>query len=419
MKLSFEQIRNLLYEALQPPTRSSTTPSCWIESVYEDDFVYNKGGKLFRAPYQIDDDSKVKLGDPVEVKAETKYVAVFSTERLFSAFKEKASDGTVIRRGKVFESGDFPDKDVSFDEADLDRAVSTFAPVDNDLEHASTILDGHLGRLEKVWRKGAELFGEVHLPAWLDEAIGDEKIKVSLAFDRAKNIVGNGLVLRPRIADAAIMSAFSSSLPSPISKGLKPEEKKPMKLKDAIKHLFGLDTVDDLDAEVTLPGEGTPPAPSPATPVADATPAPAVPVAEPTAPAAFSQENDARLQALESEIVKTKSFAFADAMILGKKAVPAQRDSIALMFAQAVKMDAGTGSVFSATKGVVEGKSVEGLRAYFAAAPTHSLVGESFTDEAVLLFGNNARSTMEGDKKNNLLALSALGRKALEANAKN
>lgn len=414
MDLSFEQIRNLLYEAIQPPTRSSSSPSCWIESVYEDDFVYNKAGKLFRAPYEIDDDSKVKLGDPVEVKVQTKYVAVFGTERLFSAFKEASADGkTVIRRGKVFEAGDYPDKDVSFDESDLDRAVTAFAPVDNDLEHASTILDGHLGKLQKVWRKGAELHGEVHLPAWLDEAIGDEQIKVSLAFDRAKNIVGNGLVLRPRIADAAIMSAFSSSISSPLSKGLKPEENKPMKLKDAIKHLFGLDTVEDLDAEVTLP-EGTPPAPSPATPPVEAP----APVGETETPPVFNA--DPRLRALEAEIVKTKALAFADEMIRSKKAVPTQRHQIAAMFTGAVRQDAAGGTVFTAENGVVEGKSVEGLRAYFAAAPAHAFAGEAFVDDvAVLLFGNKRGEAMEADKKANLLSLSALGRKAQEASGKN
>lgn len=416
MKLSFEQIRSLLYEAIQPKGASSSDYSCWVKEVFEDEVVYHKGGELYKAPYSVSADGEVKLGDPVEVKEETKYVPVFSEQRLFAAFKETLADGTVVRRGKVFEAGDFPDKQVKFDEDDLTHAVKEFSPVENDLEHASTVLDGKLGRLERVWQKGSELFGEVHLPKWLDEAIGDEPIKVSLAFDRAKRIVGNALVLRPRIADAAIMSAFSASSTSTPTKGATPEENKPMKLKDAIKHLFGLDKVEDLDAEVNLP-EGLTAPTSPAQPPAATpeTPAPA------QAPApAFSAEQDARFKALEAQFVKEKAYAFADGVIRDKKALPAQRDQVAGMFTQAVTADADGGPLFSAEAGVKEGKNVETLKAFFNAAPTHAFAGEAFVnDAAVLHFGGHGGGGMDKDKKEKLLAMSALGRKGAEVASKN
>lgn len=412
MKLSFEKIRSLLLDAIRPS--GSEEISCWIREVYEDEFVYHKGAKLYKAPYKIAD-GKAEIGTAVEVEEEVEYVPVFSVERLFSAFKETRDDGTVVRRGKVFEAGDFPDKNVAFDEGDLDHAVNTFQPVENDLEHASTILDGKLGRLARVWKRGQELFGEVELPAWLDKAIGDEAIKVSLAFDRSKRIVGNALVLRPRIADAAIMSAFSSSHPSVISKGDKPEEHKPMKLKDAIKHIFGLDTVEDLDVEVTLP-EG-PAAPSPSTPAPE-TPAP---TATPEAAPAFSKEVDARFAAMEAQLLSEKAYSFADEVIRNRKSLPAQRDQIAAMFSQAVKADAGTGPVFSAeSNALVEGAQVKALRSFFDSAPTHHFSGEAFVnDNAVVLFGNPASNGMAADRKSKLLGMSALGQKAVEVASKN
>lgn len=414
MKLSFEKIRSLLYDAIQPSGSGSAEMSCWIKEVYEDEFVYHKGAKLYKAPYKIED-GKAEIGTAVEVEEEVEYVPVFSVERLFAAFKETRDDGTVVRRGKVFEAGDFPDKNVAFDEGDLDHAVNTFQPVENDLEHASTILDGKLGRLARVWKRGQELFGEVELPAWLDKAIGDEAIKVSLAFDRSKKIVGNALVLRPRIADAAIMSAFSSSHPSVISKGDKPEEHKPMKLKDAIKHLFGLDKVEDLDVEVTLPE--APAASSPSTPAPE-TPAP---TATPEAAPAFSKEVDARFAAMEAQLLSEKAFSFADEVIRNKKSLPAQRDQIAAMFSQAVKADAGSGPVFSAeTNALVEGTQVKALRSFFDSAPTHHFSGEAFAnDSAVVLFGNQAQTGMAGDRKTQLLGMSALGQKAVEVASKN
>lgn len=404
----------MLYDAIQPSGSGSAELSCWIKEVYEDEFVYHKGSTLYKAPYKIED-GKAEIGTAVEVEEEVEYVPVFSEQRLFAAFKETRDDGTVVRRGKVFEAGDFPDKDVAFDEGDLDHAVNTFQPVENDLEHASTILDGKLGRLARVWKRGKELFGEVELPAWLDKVIGDEPIKVSLAFDRSKKIVGNALVLRPRIADAAIMSAFSSSHPSVISKGDKPEEHKPMKLKDAIKHLFGLDKVEDLDVEVTLPE--APAASSPSTPAPE-TPAP---TATPEAAPAFSQEVDARFAAMEAQLLSEKAFAFADEVIRNKKSLPAQRDQIAAMFSQAVKADAGSGPVFSAeTNALVEGTQVKALRSFFESAPTHHFSGEAFAnDAAVVLFGNSGSNGMNGDRKNQLLGLSALGQKAVEVASKN
>ena len=402
MKLSFKEIEEKLHEAIKakmpPVAPGAIGPYCEIEEVWPTEFVYEIDDVYYKAPYKIEGE-EVIIGEAIKVEEKTEYVPIFSTERLFAAFKENTGAGTVIRTGKLFEAGDFPDKNIEFDVNDLERAVAEFKPVENDLEHASTILDGHLGKLQKVWRRGTELFGEVELPAWLDQAIGDEPIKVSLAFNKAKKIVGNALVLRPRIEDAAIMSAFSVSQTSNKNKGQKPGALTPMKLKDAIKHLFGLDKVEDLDQEVTLPEVTVPD-----------------PITEPEVKSEVKPEPefkaDPRVAAIEAQLLKERAYNFADDIIRSRKALPAQRDQIAAMFSQACKSDAGSGALFSLEKGLTEGAQVKGLRDFFAASPSHSLSGEAFVDDAaVLLFGAGKEDQMSKDRKAKLLGMSALGRK--------
>lgn len=123
------------------------------------------------------------------------------------------SSPMVIRTGKLFECGTYPDKDFSLTEAELDIAVSAFAPVPANIEHRPSLLDTHLGGITRVWKQGAELFGEIETPDWLHTLVGDEPIKPSLEWDRgSKRILGVAYTLSPRITDAALMSAFSIAL---------------------------------------------------------------------------------------------------------------------------------------------------------------------------------------------------------------
>ena len=409
--LSFEEIRSELYDALVAKTGTGTdAPGCWIENVYPNEFIYHVGEKLLKAPYKIEDGEAI-IGDGVEVEKKVSYEPCFTVERLFAAFKEKGGDeAEVLRTGKLFEAGDFPDKGVSFDDSDLETAANNFTPVDNDLEHIPTVLDGRMGQLKRVWKKGSELFGTVSVPKWLDEVIGEEPIKVSLAFDRSKRIVGNALVLRPRIADAAVMAAFSaansSSTTNTPGSGVK-ERKNPMKLKEAIKHLFGKG-VEDLEAEVTLPEGFQAPAPTPITP-------PATPAAPTFNTPTEDPEKDAlkaQIAAFADQALTREAFAFADGVIRDRKALPSQRDQIAGMFTQAVKVDAKGGPVFS-TSGLVAGDSVTSVKAFFASAPAHAFSGESIPEgEVALLFAGKKDENMDGDKMKKMLAMTALGQKA-------
>lgn len=425
MKLSFEEIRQKLWEALNAKSQASgiAMPShelgFWIESVYEDEFIYCQGSKLFKAPYNISDSGEASIGEAVEVEKKIKYQALFSNERLLAEFSLTEEGDMVVRSGKLFEAGDFPDKGVTFDSEDIGFAVKTFAPVENDLEHASTILDGKLGKLKEVWQKGEEIFGKVAIPKWLDQAIGDEPLKVSLAFDRNKRIVGNALVLNPRISDAVVMSAFSQHSSTQQTFGKPGGNKTPMKIKlgDAIKHLFGAVRTEDLNAEVEVPEavqavfSSSAPAPSTSTPAVST---PAEPVKDEAAEA-----QAATFKAVAKNLVNAAAYAFADGVIRDKKALPAQRETIAAMFGTSVENDAQGGSMFSAEGTVNEGANVKALREFFANAPTHAFSGEAIPDGVgVVHFGGKATQEPDAARMTELLGKTAFGQSILAGGGK-
>lgn len=119
--------------------------------------------------------------------------------------------GHVLRRGKIFEAGDYPDKRYAMTPEELWAAAEQFAPVPLDLEHTPTVLDGKLGELRAVelGDDGATLYGTVALPKWLDDQLGGA-CKVSCTWDRdSKTLTRLALVQTPRVSDAAIMAAFA------------------------------------------------------------------------------------------------------------------------------------------------------------------------------------------------------------------
>lgn len=119
---------------------------------------------------------------------------------------------TVRRTGLLFTAGAYPDKQFEIDTGELDDAVTTFIPCPINLEHmASTPLAGKLGHVERIWREGNSLFGEVALPIWLDKALEGSGRKVSATWDRATKQLRNlALVNNPRVPDAALFSAYAA-----------------------------------------------------------------------------------------------------------------------------------------------------------------------------------------------------------------
>lgn len=129
-------------------------------------------------------------------------------------FAVVSADGeTVTRAGKLWEAGDYPDKDFDMTPEENWAAVEAFSgPISLDLEHVPTILSGKLGDLTQIAlsNDGMDIDGTLEIPAWLDKVVGPEPIKVSCTWDRdSKTISGLALVVKPRVSDAAVMSAFA------------------------------------------------------------------------------------------------------------------------------------------------------------------------------------------------------------------
>lgn len=115
----------------------------------------------------------------------------------------------VEREGKVFEFGDYPDKQFSltadeFRAANPDGGAGAFV----DLEHFRKphALLGKLGSVVGTEVKGNALFARVRFPRALDDLLGSDERKVSCHFGPDKRLKQLDLVLNPRIRDAALFS---------------------------------------------------------------------------------------------------------------------------------------------------------------------------------------------------------------------
>ena len=88
-----------------------------------------------------------------------------------STKKEDKSGDWVYRTGKIFQAGSYKDKKFELSPEEMCEAIADFKPVELDLEHIPTVLDGELGTLEAValGADGWSLIGSVRMPKWLDE----------------------------------------------------------------------------------------------------------------------------------------------------------------------------------------------------------------------------------------------------------
>ena len=423
MRLSFEEIRTAIYTALEKayPGKGGVGSTVWVESVYDDEVIYHNAGKMFKADYSIGNDAAATIGNATEVKKKVTYQTIFSDARILAAFSSDEDGEMVTKRGKIFEAGDYPDKGVSFDEDDLEAAASDFTEVLNDLEHRPTVLDGKLGQLKKVWRVGKELHGELTIPKWFTEVVGDEAIKVSLSFNRDKRINGNALVLRPRISDAAVMSAFTAFNSQP-PEAKEPQSKMPKTTIAALMASLGVGDLSKADpsTEIDLPVGFSMPAPTP----------PAVtppPVQNPTSEAPETTVFNARLESMEKQLaqfskvaVDNAAISFADSVIRANKVLPAQRDQVADQYRSAVLADANGGPQF--TDGVVvSGQAVESLTKFYENTQPLPYSAEAINGgETAVLFANHSPSTTPSeDRINHLLSLTPVGQQAKAAVTRN
>jgi hypothetical protein len=117
----------------------------------------------------------------------------------------------VNRDAKIFEAGEYPDKEFNVTEDDLDNIISNYdfaKPAPIKVEHGDSLLDGLLGGLTNIWRQGKDLFGTL---SFTDEAWGLVKQipKITLSSGVYKNKSGIkevSLAKEPRVEDAAVFS---------------------------------------------------------------------------------------------------------------------------------------------------------------------------------------------------------------------
>jgi hypothetical protein len=334
------------------------------------------------------------------------------SESVRTAAFDLGAEPTAIRRGKLFQCGYYADKQFALTPGEAAAAVAAFRPVPNDLEHTPTILDGKLGTLRSVAASedGSELFGEVEIPRWLHEAIGDAPIKASLLWDReTKRIVGNALVIEPRIADAALLSAFSAAHPMAVAPGdtahthtidtlgafsppVEPaveETTDPVSVLATIKALlWGRDPKPsaanappiETQSPETAEEETVPETNGTTTATADfaASEEYRAMQAQIAALTARDTERAARESARDAEVTRERAEAWADAEIAAFRALPHERDALVAAFSEAAIDDRTAPRTvrFSADGAEVEGTRLDALRARQAARGQHLLTRE-------------------------------------------
>lgn len=379
------------------------------------------------------------------------------------------SDEYVTRTGLIFRCGDYPSHTFALTEDEADAAIAAFRPVPLNLEHKATVLDGKLGRLERVWRQGADIYGETRLARWLDEALDTTARKVSTEWDRsAKALTGLGLVLDPQVSDAVLMSAYATfaaarhdTPPGQVALQMIHDHaaasgavcaKPGGKAKMSSKHEAAtIQTIHDMttqhgaqcqaigqDMAAHVPGMGlfsrtkgspmklfdwlTAQAKEQGVEIEDSpavfnAPAPDPRIAELEQSLKAQQETMARFK---TERIESEAAAEADRLILASKALPAEREAIVAAFRQAATDDASHGAVtFSAADGQSATTSrVAQLRALYEARPGHGLTAEQV--QAARFGVPNVTQTGADDAEKakaeaeRLLAMTDLGRAALK-----
>ncbi len=113
------------------------------------------------------------------------------------------------RPARLLETGEYPDKQLSLTESDLDAIVSRFtAGLPVKVEHVDSALDP-LGRVVRVWREGNALLGTLAFPGDLAGFLrrrGAAKLSVGLSREPLA-LQEVSLVLKPRVASAALLGA--------------------------------------------------------------------------------------------------------------------------------------------------------------------------------------------------------------------
>lgn len=436
--LSFSQRRDLVAGKL----REKIGSGCYLSEIYDDYVVftlYNEAtgyrDTMQRCTYKIDKDYAVEFGDAEEVVATTRYEAVQMSSAIFSVDEDATAeeDGFLLKPGKLFEAGEYPDKNFSLTEEEMDAAVAAYSGgAQMNIEHRKSILDGQLGDIRRVWRKGKELYAEFAVPKWLDAAAKAQgaALKVSAEFDRAtKQLTGAAWTINPRVTDAALMAAFSNantpsrgtatlrvadvtadalsaSDPAAPASSSAAKENSPLKtLKDILSGAAAYFT--KAAEEIEAPEQQHPATVTPA-----ATPGAAV---DPATFAAVQAEN----LRLKEERIQGEAETFAESM--KERILPAEKDALIAAFKRAALDDAANPDkvTFSGADGKsAEGTRIDALKALYTSRPAHGLTAELVPAEAgdAVLFSDGGNPQRQAELANRLDQGSIFARRAAAVN---
>ncbi len=126
-------------------------------------------------------------------------------EQILFELDYSADEMSVEKEAKIFEAGEYPDKEITVTEDDLDAIVGNFAGAPVKVEHTDSPLDP-LGTVKSVWRNGRDLFAKLAFPKDLAaflERRGVKKLSVALWKDPLR-LAEVSLVLAPRVPSASI-----------------------------------------------------------------------------------------------------------------------------------------------------------------------------------------------------------------------
>jgi hypothetical protein len=317
----------------------------------------------------------------------------------------------VFKRGKIFQAGSYPDKNVTVTTEQLREAATRFRPVPLNIEHFPSVFDGKLGELIAVdIADDGAMFGVTSIPKALHELLGNDPVPVSIELGtNGFDIVGLAFAKNPRVEDAAIFAAFGMENPSQ-------REGKSMKQPTWKEKLIAAFTGAINDIEDVPSGV-------PATPSV-------VTVPNPEAEAKLKAEMELREKAEkeladmkakhEADIAKANdekllvaSKAFAEKHARDRRITPAQIESVASQYATAIRADNAGKSVFSDDGKINEGTNVDQLEKFLSGLPQHNLTVETMNHFKAIP-GDMTKPGMQDDRKKELLAKSSLGRQAMK-----
>lgn len=342
-ELSHSEIRSLIDNLMNPPD-SANPYRYWVRDVYDSYFVYRDGdtNKLFSCDYTVAADQTIKMGKKQQVVEKRSYEIVTMSAVAFGATAAPAytdeEKGIVYRYGRLFEAGEYPDKNFTLTPEEMLQACGAFAPCPIDLEHRPTVLSGKLGRLETIelGNDGKTLFGLVGLPQWLDTVLGADDRKVSASWDRpSKTLQGLALVTTPRVSSAALMAAFQDGGAVPAKRrGIMPTL---AELKAMLQEFVsGTGADEQIAADPDVAAVAPPVAAPPAAMRASAAPVPPVPASQ----TGFSAAEQAEFRALlEQNRSLTAEMAVRGAISAGYL-TPADFDAACVDYLDAVRNDA-------------------------------------------------------------------------------